>query len=59
MWECPCISCMDLIFFFFFFGVRASFSIAICHLFPLFMMAIISLIGGMTADVVPKVCTIY
>ena len=53
MWECPCVACVDLIFF----GARAVFSVAGCHLFPQCMLAIIPLIGGVTSVVVTRACT--
>ena len=44
MWECPCVACVDLIFF----GARAVFSMDACHLFPQCMLATNLLIGGVT-----------
>ena len=45
MCEHPYLGCVGLIFFFFFFGVRAGFSMDDCCLFPWCMLAVIFLIG--------------
>ena len=39
MWECSCVACM---------GVRAICSMDPCRLFPLCVLAIIPLVGGVT-----------
>ena len=41
------------------FGVKAVFSMDACRLFPLCMLAIIPLLGGVTGFVVTRACTGY
>ena len=46
MQEHPWVACVDLLFFFFFFDVRASFGLYACCLFLQCVQAIIPLIVG-------------
>ena len=55
MWEHPCVVYVGLTFF----GVRVVFSIDDCHLFPQCMLAIIHLIGGLSAVLVTRTCSGY
>lgn len=50
MWEYPCVAlaCVGLIFF----GVRTVFSVLACQFFPLCMLDIIPLVGGVTGVVI-------
>lgn len=50
---------IDLDFFFFFFDVRAVFSMDDCHLFPQYMLVGIPLIGGLTGVVGTIACHGY